>query len=149
MVTFCAGLKNSPLRKNIAFTSLDTEFCMLLAEFFIVGTIWWESTPTKSDTIKPNFKKGLESSRLLVPADLKIINSLSALSRFVRYITDIKPDTGKIANIIFGKESNVKFIKTLIDFPSPRSKSNVLTDLLLQYINVRINEKKQKMLTNL
>ena len=86
---------------------------------------------------------------LLVPADLKTINSLSALSLFVRYIADIKPDTGKIANIIFGKESNVKFIKTLIDFPSPRSKSNVLTDLLLQYINVRINEKKQKMLTNL
>ena len=146
---FCAGLKNSPLLKNIAFISLDTESCILLAEFLIVGTIWCESTPTKRDTIKPNFKNGLDSSILLAPADLKTINSLSALSLFVRYIVDINPDTGKIAKIIFGKESNVKLIKILIVFPSPRSKSKVLTDLLLQYINVRINEKKQKMLINL
>ena len=86
---------------------------------------------------------------LLVPADLKTINSLSALSLFVRYIADINPETGKIAKIIFGRESKVKLIKMPIVFPSPRSKSKVRTDLLLQYINVRINEKKQKMLTNL
>ena len=146
---FCAGLKNSPLRKNIAPISLDTEFCMLLVEFLIVGTIWCESTPTRRDTIKPNFKKGLESSILLVPADFKTINSLSAFSLFVRYIADINPETGKIAKIIFGRESKVKFIKIPIVFPSPRSKSKVLIDLLLQYINVRINEKKQKVLTNL
>ena len=122
---------------------------MLFAEFLIVGTIWCESSPTKSDTIKPSFKKGLESSMLLVPADLKAINSLSAFSLFVRYIADINPDTGKIAKIIFGKESKVKLIKILIVLPSPRSKSKVLTDLLLQYIKVRINEKKQKILINL
>ena len=86
---------------------------------------------------------------LLVPADLKTINSLSALSLFVMYIADINPEMGKIAKIIFGRESKVKLIKILIVFPSPRSKSKVRTDLLLQYINVRINEKKQKMLTNL
>ena len=86
---------------------------------------------------------------LLVPADLKTINSLSALSLFVMYIADINPEMGKIAKIIFGRESKVKLIKILIVFPSPRSKSKVRTDLLLQYINVRINEKKQKMLTSL
>ena len=86
---------------------------------------------------------------LLVPADFKTINSLSALSRFVKYIADINPDTGKIAKIIFGRESKVKLIKIPIVFPSPRSKSKVRTDLLLQYINVRINEKKQKILTSL
>ena len=86
---------------------------------------------------------------LLVPADLKTINSLSAFSLFVRYIADINPETGKIAKIIFGRESKVKLIKMLIVFPSPRSKSKVRTDLLLQYINVRINEKKQKILTSL
>ena len=86
---------------------------------------------------------------LLVPTDLKAINSLSAFSRFVRYIADINPDTGKIAKIIFGSESKVKLIKMPIDFPSPRSKSKVLTDLLLQYINDRTNEKKQKTRSNL
>ena len=86
---------------------------------------------------------------LLMPADLKTINSLSALSLFVRYIADINPEMGKIAKIIFGRESKVKLIKILIVFPSPRSKSKVRTDLLLQYMNVRINEKKQKMLTSL
>ena len=146
---FCVGLKNSPLFKSIAFISLETEFCTLLAAFFIVGTISCVSTPTNSDTINPNFKKGLESSMLLVPADLKAINSLSAFSLFVRYIADINPDTGKIAKIIFGSESKVKFIKIPIDFPSPRSKSKVLTDLLLQYINDKTNVKKQKMLINL
>ena len=146
---FSAGLKNSPLLKSIAFISLETELCKLLAAFFIVGTISCESTPTNSDTINPNFKKGLASSRLLVPADLKAINSLSAFSLFVRYIADINPDTGKIAKIIFGSESMVKLIKIPIDFPSPSSKSKVLTDLLLQYINVKTNEKKQKTLTNL
>ena len=65
------------------------------------------------------------------------------------YIADINPEMGKIAKIIFGRESKVKLIKILIVFPSPRSKSKVRTDLLLQYINVRINEKKQKMLTSL
>ena len=86
---------------------------------------------------------------LLAPADLKTINSLSALSLFARYIADINPETGKIAKITFGRESKVKLIKMLIVFPSPRSKSKVRTDLLLQYINVRINEKKQKILTSL
>ena len=146
---FCAGLKNSPLFKSIAFISLETEFCTLLAACLIVGTISCVSTPTNSDTINPNFKKGLESSRLLAPADLKAINSLSAFSLFVRYITDINPDTGNIAKIIFGSERKVKLIKISIDFPSPRSKSKVLTDLLLQYINDKTKEKKQKTLTNL
>ncbi len=86
---------------------------------------------------------------LLVPAALKTINSLSAFNLFVRYIVDISPETGNIAKIIFGRESKVKLIKMPIVFPSPRSKSKVRTDLLLQYINVRINEKKQKVLTSL
>ena len=146
---FCAGLKNSPLFKNIAFISLETEFCIVLAAFFIVGTISCESTPTNNETINPNLKKGLESSMLLAPADLKAISSLSEFSLFVRYIADINPDIGSIAKIIFGKESKVKLINTLIDLPSPSSKSKVLTDLLLQYINDKTKVKKQKMLINL
>jgi len=86
---------------------------------------------------------------LLAPADLKAISSLSEFSLFVRYIADINPDIGNIAKIIFGKESKVKLIKTLIDLPSPSSKSKVLTDLLLQYINDKTKVKKQKMLINL
>ena len=56
----------------------------------------------------------------------------------------IKPDTGNIAKIIFGKDKKVRLANNPIDLPSPSNRSSIRIDLLLQYIKVNIIEKKQK-----
>ncbi len=98
---------------------------------------------------KVNFRTGLESSKLLIPADWRATSSLSTFNRLTKYITATSPETGKIAKIIFGRDSNVRYTKILTDFPSPSRRSSIRIDLLLQYIKVRISEKKQKKTTNL